>query len=379
MLNPKNFSLLFLLIISCKNVEEKLDYESELILKEQFVINLDDKTDYNFYYYEVVNWQNKECLAVINQVNNSLDFYDLDIGEKVKTIPIPMDGPFGLGYVQGFTYVNSDSVFLYKRGTFRGSILIDSSGEVQNSYFPGIKEQSAKDLVNHVSIPKNPTYFKNNKLHFISYPLEDNQNPDNFHKNVLHAGRFGLDSLSISFEKASGFPPIFWNKTWNSPSCSVSRVLGENDNWVYSWDLLDSLFVFDFEHQSRESYYVKSKLRPSKLDFAEFSFPNDAMGSNLYYSIKYDKYRDCYYRIYFVKPKVKVEEIPGIHRFDFFPFVIMVLDKNFNVISEKYFPSKMYKPTQSFVGEKGFYLPLSNGLNPDLKENKILYELYQIR
>lgn len=375
----RGFFVILIFTISCKNIEEKLDYDQEFTLKDSFEINLDDKTDYNFYYYDVVNWNERECLVVINQVNNSLDFYDLESGNKKETIPIPIDGPFGLGYVQGFTFVNSDSIFLYRRGTFRGTLLINSLGEVKNSYMPGVKEQSAKDLINHVSIPKNLTYYKNKNLYFLSYQLMDNKNPDNFNKDVLHAGKFGIDSLDISFEKYSGFPPIFWDKTWNSPSTSVSRIMGHEDNWVYSWDLLDSVFVYDFDYKIKKSYYVKSKLRPSKLDYAEFSFPNETMGSNLYYSIKYDRFRNCYYRIYFAKPKDKVEEIPGIHRFDFFPFVIVVLDENFKIIVEKFFPAKKYKPTQSFVGEKGLYLPLSNGLNPELKENKISYELYQVQ
>lgn len=373
------FLAIIIFTIACKSDLSEEFYNINFNLVGDFSISLDERSDYNFYYYDVIEISETEYFVAINQLNSNLDFYLLENGEKKFSTPIPIDGPFGLGYVQGFTFVNVDSIFFYRRGSFRGTILTDIEGNVKRSFAPGEKENSVQDIINHVSIPKSPTYFINGKLNFLSYQILDNQNPDNFNSDILHSGNFDLINETIQFEVNSGYPPIFWDKTWSAPSTSVSRILGHNNQWVYSWDLLDSVFVFDFNYKRKRSYMVKSLFKPNNIDLSDYYTNNEYTGTNLYYSIKYDKFRNLYYRILFLKPKVDIKSVPGVPKFDNFPFVILVLDENFNIITEKLFSPMKYKPTQSFVGRDGFYLPLTNGFNPNLKEDLIQYEIYSVK
>lgn len=60
-------------------------------------------------------------------------------------------------------------------------------------------------------------------------------------------------------------------------------------------------------------------------------------------------------------------------------FSIIVLDKDFNFLTEKRFPGKIHYPYKSFIGKKGLYLSRTNPFYEGLNEDEVVYDVYEFR
>lgn len=55
-------------------------------------------------------------------------------------------------------------------------------------------------------------------------------------------------------------------------------------------------------------------------------------------------------------------------------FSIMILDENFNVLGETLFPAGKYIPALFFVNEKGLFLSVNNTSNPQMTDDKLVFQ-----
>jgi hypothetical protein len=92
----------------------------------------------------------------------------------------------------------------------------------------------------------------------------------------------------------------------------------------------------------------------------------------------YDKYRGVFYR--FVFPKVKVENEEEISKLRRFPrkFVVMILDRDLNVLGETLMSENTYYPGNSFISKDGLFISISHPDNPVNKEDLMSFEVFTL-
>src|SRR5690606_14432114 len=107
--------------------------------------------------------------------------------------------------------------------------------------------------------------------------------------------------------------------------------------------------------------------------FSEYFF-----AKSRYESMIHDPYRNVFYRFAF--PTVAVESDEELRALRSSPgaFVVMVLDEDLNILTEKRFEAGTYLPSNFFVGEKGLYLSLNHPDGPENKEDRLTFELIRL-
>lgn len=133
---------------------------------------------------------------------------------------------------------------------------------------------------------------------------------------------------------------------------------------------------------------MQSKSAKSKyLDETMPTFPKDVDGRGFseyffaksrYESLIHDPYRNVYYRFAF--PTVPIESDEQLKALRTRPegFIVMVLDEDFRVLTERKFEAGHYLPSNFFVGEKGLYLSLNHPDNPEMEEDQLAFELIRL-
>lgn len=159
---------------------------------------------------------------------------------------------------------------------------------------------------------------------------------------------------------------------------NITRCYNENKKtFVYTFEDTEYLFEVNLPHTNVRKIRIKSRYMQTK-ELVKKTMSTlvleDRMRKDLregsYGPIYYDKQNRVYYRL--VYPPVEVPK--GVNVTDFFrhgghTFSIMILDEEFNVLSEHLLPQNTYCPNPMFVDKGGLYLMESHFLNPGYDEN----------
>lgn len=155
------------------------------------------------------------------------------------------------------------------------------------------------------------------------------------------------NKLTLKFD--SIYSRFTKNDEW---AIETKGFLVTNDKVILYSSYNDSLYVFNKDYKIKEiikmtSDFYEKTLRPIKIADAkknEDLVNERAWNSAMLWKVKYDSLRKLYYCF-----------IRGPHIEKEFPFSIIVLDEEFNKLTEKKFSEKEYKPN-GFTSKKGFYL-----------------------
>lgn len=166
----KQLSLLLTLaisVISCNDVSKHHDFESKYSFEkvDSLIINLDNKTSYEFRNLHYYQNDSLEWLAVMNENINGLNIYDLN-SDLVSQFSVPKSGPHSVPTLNGFTIISPDSIFLYTRMSIKNIEIVNYRGDtLSNLRVSNPKEVSdyKHPVFNHVSNNPGPTIFYNNK------------------------------------------------------------------------------------------------------------------------------------------------------------------------------------------------------------------------
>src|SRR5690554_4079454 len=146
-------SFLVGIIWSCNDGKERTDYLMYSdYLADTVTLKLDNHTSNEFYYINYAQDSLDQYLIALNPITSSVDKYSLTTGDLVKRIEFKTEGPEGItGVLQGLSYHNPDSIFLFLRGRIRGGIIIDEKGGFVDRIKPNIGHIASKIEFNHVS------------------------------------------------------------------------------------------------------------------------------------------------------------------------------------------------------------------------------------
>ena len=171
---------------------------------------------------------------------------------------------------------------------------------------------------------------------------------------------------------------------WSEHHFDVPFTANNKNELIVSFPFTDDIYVYDIakdeivkEIVDAKSKYVDKVIPYNACDFTNpekyFSYLKSV---SRYYSLTYDKYKNVYYRIVLLPS----DEIDGKRNDDIvMPMSIMVLDGDFQVISEKRLEKRIYNYKDFFVDSEGFWLSRNNTGNDNFNENELSFSLFNFR
>lgn len=377
--------LLFLLfsIISCQTDKPNDYLIFNDFLTNQVFLSLDDSTSLDFFFIHTYSDSSKNFFLSLNPITNSVDKYSLESCELVKRISVPIDGPEGInGILQGFTYHNSDSIFLYIKGKVNGGIIINDEGKFIDRLRHRDVESEARTLINHTSTGSNPTIKINGKLYFMRYPLFDTYNPSNINDQYPLSLSYDLTKKELEFDSLITYPTFYQNEIWSIFDLTFSRTFNEKKQTVISWPLLDYLLIYDIQNgkmskKSAKSILDKEISKPYPGTPRADQPDNTTLSGLRYRTIIYDPWKSLYYRI-------AVLPLSDVDGKQYFPnsyeqeFSILVLDQDFNLLKEVFFPGKVYNHFNISVNRKGLLLMKNNQFDQTLNEDSLRIDIFDL-
>ncbi|MEB2778133.1 DUF4221 family protein [Algoriphagus sp. D3-2-R+10] len=375
----------FLCIIfySCTSLTDKeKGSQNENYLKESITILLDSVSTYQFNWIQVeTDNNNKEFLINLNKIYNSLDFYDLESKKLFKRIEI---GKMSLGnkfFAHSFFYHNKDSIFIFPQFSFNGTLVINDIGEKIDERFKIDdfleKNNESPYILNHITTPSNPSVYRNGNIYFSTIQMNvDIYNPLTI--DVIPNYKWDLESNLITPILNVKYPNEYLEKIATSHhSFTLKTVKG--DSLIYSYPLLDTVYIYNFNHELISKKYCGS---PNFKGFIEVPAGNPfneqfkfVISQNSYARLLYDKYREVYYRFFIIGRNLS-EEDRSTKDNSKNKFSVLVYDSDFNLINQVEFPEKKYFHYSAFVGVKGLYIPLTNKDYEGLSDEYIKYDIF---
>jgi hypothetical protein len=149
--------------------------------------------------------------------------------------------------------------------------------------------------------------------------------------------------------------------------------------FVFSFPPDERIYVTDFERT--DTIWAGSgqfdRIPPPYRDQAQVAARNpeeytaDFYGSNSYFSIHYDPYRKCYYRLNLLA--ISPEDLKGTDpdRASEQAFTVSVLDSGFRKVAETALPRFKYG-LRAVVGPDGLMLPVNNSQ----EEDQLTYQVF---
>ncbi len=379
----RNLVLFFVIFQSCSQPKQESNdgYMSHFV--EEIRLVLDDSTSNEFIYSQYY-WEGEdEYLVSLNTITKSVDKYSLKDGSLSKRIRFPIGGPEGISSVmQGFTYASQDSIFVFIKGSIRGSIAFDEDGNFVKRLTPSIDKSAHFGLINHVSTSGNPTRLFKNLIHFMQYPLFDVYNPSNINENYPLSLEYDLVKDEVSYDSLITYPESYRDKIWPVYDLVFSREFISDSVYLISWPLLDSLIWVDKKNQQIKKIHAKSSFFSAK-QAPLISAPSQeeenemVLGQYRYRQILFDPYRKLYYRLV-MHPLTQTQNKTFIPNIEEQKFSILVLDENFKFLKETIFPPNMYSPFNIFIGKKGIILMKNNYFDENVNEDELVLHIFNL-
>lgn len=291
--------------------------------------------------FEVKEIDSNLIIAGLARGKNKVYIYNLTQNtRKVVSFEAPHQHPWDFGYI------NNDSIFILYSASDNNwkhdstFLLIDNSGRVKKSYsFEGANVETNDNSLDYVGdngvVWVSNFYeefnFRNDKafLHFSSkakYLGESaySELPIAGYINTAENKYYPLDVSYPSIEFGSHF--------YNASDKRFFSILGQDDNLLFAFRYTPKIVKYDIQTKQKEQVEIKSKVFdtiyptlssqeiPKGFDFS-MPYPK-------YFTIKYNKYQQLYYRFVL---------LPQPYNKDY-RYSIIVADSAFNYVAEGVYP-----------------------------------------
>lgn len=364
----------FICFSSCRNEEDKYTLE-DMGSDIEFIIDSKTKNCPKAL-FQYQDKEGNEFVVFQNLGVNELLFYDLKTNKLSHEIIYDVEGVNGVGFMQGFFILNMDSIFLTSRN-IEEIYLTDVDGNVKHKYFYGeTKKGLTLATYRSMSFFSKPACVLDNKL-FIMPSCNRRIDPNPMCVTV-DLDTDDVNELSLCYPK---FENANNELKRAGVELDVSRCFN-GKNFIYSFFYDEDLYLSNIDHDLTRKIKVKSRYFDKVIvpdDYGNVTIENICEFPN-YGNIFYDKYRNVYYRIAY--PKTTVEKnIKPLELFTYGRrvFSIIVLDENFNILTEKLFPEYTYNSSLIFVGEKGLYISKSHYLNPEFSDDELVFSVFNLK
>lgn len=370
-------------LVSCSKAKSDISdvLEKNKYLKDSLLVPMDSKSSYDFNYFDVGRIDGNEKLVILNQVNYSIDFYNLQNGNLEKRFEVPQNGPTPVRGTQGMLFHNQDSIFVFTSYLLSKFGLFDGNGEIRSLHRPTNETDNPRDrLLNHSSTPTLPTFYSQGKLFFSKLTMDDPLSNLNFSESHVAEFLYFLNRDSVVQLQQLKMPSDYLGRTMPLSFSFHSKALNDSKEFVISWFASDSIYVYDMNFNLKSAILGKSGLSKG---FEKTTHPLSEEESNRltisqthYPRLIYDPYRRLYYRFAHIARAYDPNELIDHKSIQKNPFSVIVLDEDFNIIKEVIFPGSTYNLYKAFVAEEGLYLPKTNIFYINLNEDEVTYEIF---
>ncbi|EAZ81344.1 DUF4221 domain-containing protein [Algoriphagus machipongonensis] len=317
-------------------------------------------------------------LFSLDMKTSTIHMYDKRSGKLNKSLQFEEDGPNGISDIFGFKVQSLDSIYLFSLGK-RLVAQTDTSAQIINK--------------TSFELPE-PLYniFLSNTFY---------NSPARISEGIVYGKtRASLDLKSITQEKLNEVPLIVGinikdgsvkTLPYRFPSDYLkaglksleASVIQANGQTVISFFGDHRLYVSHSDAETLQAVAGKSQFldevlptfsnQSTSLEFATYN-----MTKSRYGSLIFDPYKKLYYR--FAYPTIEVSDIQEIRTLNTSPgpFVLMVFDKELNLLREKRFEEGKYFQDNFFVTKDGLYLSTSHPKNPANMEDIMTFELVKL-
>jgi hypothetical protein len=338
---------------------------------------LDEESTFNTRYLSYIQTDSINIFSFVNKYNNAVYLYNYDSATLLKKIKYEKEGPNGVLSVQGYLYLNEDSIFVYSYND-HNLCLTNSKAKVLERY----------KLYENINHDENTIIYPAPFLMTIA-PLTK------FNSNVIlpgfYAAEFDFETTSnrpvcvmLNLEDKSvkhliNYPEQYSKYNWlGNFSYRMPFYTLDDKSMLISFAAHHHLIRYDFETQSENDFYagssaikhIKTYSTDKNIIVEDDNKRNWYMTNSSYQSIFYDKYNKLYYRI----ARLPVKNYDSNDRDSRKPLVIIILDSKLNYLGEAALDEyKSLETTNCFISEEGINFQLM-----DNDEENITFKQYKI-
>lgn len=375
--------LILLLLVSCQNSSDILDSEHYMLVESTVKkFPLDKSTSYDFLYLNTISEPpNQEVLVALNTTKPSVLFYDMAEQTLIDELLLEKTGPNGVGAPHGLYLQSKDSIYVISSYDYKIRLINDKSKVIRSyNILNNEKFNESTGLISPYSASL-PIKIKD-QLYFSVIPDRDPFKPSFFDGYI----NLKLNLKTGTFNYFNSFPKEFKNNIWGSGAMDYSFTLGQDQSsLIYSFDISDSLLIYDIEKEQKYRVNAKSvykqqkavpmKARVSNADMEERQRYN--LTTTFYAGIVYDQFNEVYYR--FVQHAYPYKDGNGeINQYHEKPISVIIMNKNFELIGETKLADNTFSDWIYFISSDGLCIANANPENPDLDEDFVVFTCFQL-
>lgn len=374
----KNILLILALLSSCSS-DDNLKFENQftLVKRDSITFELDSISTARSQSIHLMETEKTLIFSFLNRQYNSIYFYDFNTTDLLFIKSYPKEGLHGVGKISAHYVHSLDSIYLFR---YDGSqlYLTSSNQKIKNKFsllntsnpsmppFPGSTRPIIK-LENKIFI----TAWGDQKEYYKNSSYESNKFIE-------------LNVLDSTLSYFLGYPAIYNEGVWGIQFHVFYHDFNEtNNSLIISYPIDNNIYKVDLATKQQVSFYAGStyfkEVAPlSNARRVTNINPLEEVKNQLlqswYGAVKYDEYRNVYYRI--VHHPIEETDFQEAHpiRSKFQPQSIIILNKYMEKIGEVMLPKFQYFTSNLLITERGLYIEKLDFENEDL----LSYDLFTL-
>lgn len=382
------FIFLAQLVLSCvkndtyKNLETKLAKNERIKFEiEDVNIAIDTITYPSYSKFQNALYNDTSYLVGFSGRMNSLKFFNLSSKKFSKHVKIDRKGPNGIDHISGFYVHNWDSIFII---SFNRLVLIDSSSIVKSSY--DLFELGIQDFEGDASIGVDLGiglhYSKQRNSVFVKYVPKDVPFGSKEFYSKPFLAELSLDCLDL---KTIPFEYTIYVRDNYLASMDVPHVSFEGSMIFCCFKGESNIYSFDLENERTKEYggrssYTKPFAAPLERNASREEKSKHSVESVSYLNLRYDPYRDLYYRLHFGDIKHKgsddMDAINATYREK--GLYLMIFNSKLELIKETALEKYTYVPEFYGISEEGIFLNANHDMHMDYEGKHAKFKLFRI-
>lgn len=375
------FSFTIISLVGCKPSQENLYTLS--LTEDSLVFDLDPQTSIIIRaLFPYTDRNGQEFLTFQNDIEPEILWYDVASQKYVKTIKLQKEGNNGVGLFCGY-YISSENE-IYIPETYKTVLdIVNDRGEIIR------KIDYEKTSLGKSTIPFLCTSYKS--MHILNGKIFIPQTPNLALNDVMADSPVTLvvDTVNHSIHEFDvRFPQVMSSeeiKRGNTLGVESAYSMCYNGKYfVYSFFFDEDLYIVSLDGKIKNKIKARSKYLEKVYDGRKTPVDMNTWGKTLceipmYGNLIYDKYREVYYRIIYLKTELKDNDnYKDISLQGRTKFSIMILDKNLNLLGETLFPDNTYASNLLFVRADGLYISTSFVKNPTFSDDKLCFRRFDL-
>jgi hypothetical protein len=382
-MNIRFFTILQLTLIvnACSNDTIKIKNDRQGTLKSSIKLEiidqkkfmLDSTTAPKVQYMEIIEGKNNNRIFTFsNEFTNSIYFYDYETQKFIKKLSFKKKGNNAVYCIKGYYIKSKDSIYIYNK-PLTELVLADYNGKVINRISLRGNKLDKKWYLNYpqyVPLTVNPLIVIKDELLLTGQYIQSI--PKSIIDKFRFTARININTQDVKFNYL--YPNELYGFDYNWQGRLFTEVFMElhpdGDKLIFSFPVSHNLYIADLNSEKYHKIYAGGNetkticsinMNTDKTD--DKMACSHFMHQDTYAAIKYDKYRNVYYRFL-------LNAIPGAtiqNGWKEKSVTIIIMDKNFNYLGETFIGTgeKEWYWQNSFVTKEGLNIEYIDKNNED--------------